>query len=365
MMFELWLNRTVGRGPFSFSREQRKGLERAHNEALLRLREAERGLALLEYVSDNKNRLAWDVKRNSIAKALELLGHPEAIEVADISSMRPLFDLAMARIDSLKGKVDILVGEIEMLWSHDLTLAAHGGSGVSGDYDAAQLLDIQGEVTRDAVYKAYEAFELKYGPHSCVIDDIYKRQLTPAEQDEFCFHVFAAGKKARDQLLREIDLAEGACRTEQRAAERVRRCQQLEQEVRQLEVDEAAGRELATREDEAFWQNLRLAKKETRDRVLLTPEQGYQWWLNNRYNAYRQKYGSIQNWWTDLQKKRWESLAILGLSPYSSASDCRTAYREMARRNHPDKFLNLGNQRVQKLIFQAIQEAYETLTRSR
>ena len=59
--------------------------------------------------------------------------------------------------------------------------------------------------------------------------------------------------------------------------------------------------------------------------------------------------------------------AVLGISPSATDDEVKTAYRRMAMKNHPDKVATLGPE-VQKAAeekFRQIQEAYETIKKSR
>jgi DnaJ like chaperone protein len=60
----------------------------------------------------------------------------------------------------------------------------------------------------------------------------------------------------------------------------------------------------------------------------------------------------------------WE---VLGLSPDAGVEEIKTAYRQLALQNHPDRVANLGSEfiKVAEERFKAIQEAYEEIRRQR
>ena len=62
--------------------------------------------------------------------------------------------------------------------------------------------------------------------------------------------------------------------------------------------------------------------------------------------------------------RAWE---VLGLSPDAGVEEIKTAYRQLALQNHPDRVANLGPEfvKVAEERFKAIQEAYEEIRRER
>ena len=58
---------------------------------------------------------------------------------------------------------------------------------------------------------------------------------------------------------------------------------------------------------------------------------------------------------------------ILGIAPYATDEDVKKAYREMAKKNHPDLVSNLGDEvrQAAEKKFQEINAAYETIKKQR
>ena len=58
---------------------------------------------------------------------------------------------------------------------------------------------------------------------------------------------------------------------------------------------------------------------------------------------------------------------ILGVDPSASDEEVKRAYREMAKKNHPDLVSNLGEEvrQAAEKKFQEINEAYETIKKQR
>ena len=58
---------------------------------------------------------------------------------------------------------------------------------------------------------------------------------------------------------------------------------------------------------------------------------------------------------------------ILGIDPKASDEEVKKAYREMAKKNHPDLVSNLGEdvRQAAEKKFQEINQAYETIKKQR